>query len=44
MNHEELKELLNEKGFIDGWALNGEQLVLWFHDEDPPAPLTRPSE
>ena len=42
MNHSQLIELLNEAGFETGWALAGEILVLWEHDEDPPAPLTRP--
>jgi hypothetical protein len=42
MNHSQLIELLNEAGFETGWALAGEILVLWEHDADPPAPLTRP--
>jgi hypothetical protein len=33
---------LLDAGFTDGWALNGETLVLWEHDVEPPAPLTRP--
>ena len=40
--HLELVNLLIAAGFSDGWALNGSQLVLWEHDQDPPAPLTRP--
>jgi hypothetical protein len=44
MTHEELKELLLEKGFDSGWALSGETLILWQHDIDPPAPLVRPHE
>ena len=35
-------QLLLDAGFTDGWALNGETLVLWEHDADPPPPLTRP--
>ena len=35
-------QLLLDAGFSEGWALNGETLVLWEHDTDPPAPLTRP--
>ena len=35
-------QLLLDAGFNEGWALDGETLVLWEHDADPPAPLTRP--
>jgi hypothetical protein len=35
-------ELLVNAGFTDGWALQGDVLVLWEHDAEPPAPLTRP--
>jgi hypothetical protein len=35
-------ELLLDAGFTDGWAVAGDVLVLWEHDEDPPPPLTRP--
>jgi len=44
MTHEELLQLLADSGFNTGWALLGEQLTIWEHDEDPPAPLTRPEE
>jgi hypothetical protein len=37
-------QLLLDKGFTDGWALSGDVLILWEHDTDPPAPLTRPTE
>ena len=37
-----LVQLLLDAGFTDGWAMAGETLMLWEHDEDPPAPLTRP--
>jgi len=40
--HKELVEKLLEAGFTTGWALNGAELVLWEHEQDPPAPLTRP--
>jgi hypothetical protein len=40
----ELIELLLEAGFMNGWALSEDVLVLWEHDEDPPAPLTRPTD
>ena len=42
MTQKELIELLNIEGFPQGWAMSGETLILWEHDEDPPAPLTRP--
>jgi hypothetical protein len=42
MSHKELCELLIELGFDNGWALNGTDLVIWEHDAEPPAPLTRP--
>ena len=35
-------KLLRDNGFNDGWAMHDETLVIWEHDEDPPAPLTRP--
>ena len=44
MTHDELCKLLTDDGFESGWALNGETLVLWEHEQDPPAPLTRPTE
>ena len=37
-------QLLLDAGYTDGWAIAGDVLVLWEHDEDPPAPLTRPAE
>jgi hypothetical protein len=42
MTHEELLILLAESGFDTGWVLAGEELTLWEHDADPPAPLKRP--
>ena len=42
VTHEECLELLKEKGFTFGYALLGENLILWEHEQDPPAPLTRP--
>ena len=41
MTHLELVALLRDKDFTDGWALSGDVLILWEHDENPPAPLTR---
>ena len=43
MTHEELAKLLADAGFDSGWVLQGDQLLLWDHDENPPAPLTRPA-
>jgi hypothetical protein len=43
MTHEELLKLLADKGFDSGWVLTGDTLILWEHDQDPPAPLTRPA-
>jgi len=44
MTHQELNQLLLDAGFNTGWALSGDTLILWEHDTEPPAPLTRPSE
>jgi hypothetical protein len=42
--HDELAEMLVAAGFDGGWVLVGETLTVWEHDENPPAPLTRPTE
>jgi hypothetical protein len=42
MTHLELIELLIDAGFNEGWSLENETLTLWLHDQEPPAPLTRP--
>jgi hypothetical protein len=44
MIHDPLDELLRDAGFTDGWAISDGVLVLWEHDEEPPAPLVRPNE
>jgi hypothetical protein len=44
MTNNPMADLLIEAGYTDGWAISGETLVLWEHDTDPPAPLTRPTE
>ena len=44
MTHDELLQLLADAGFDSGWVLAGEELTLWEHDENPPAPLTRPAD
>jgi hypothetical protein len=42
MTHKELIDLLIEKGFTEGWALSGTDLVIWEHEENPPKPLKKP--
>ena len=42
MTHDEARELLKVNGFIDGWVLQGDKLIIWEHRENPPAPLIRP--
>jgi len=42
MSENEIVALLLEKGFTSGWAVAEQKLVLWEHDEEPPAPLKRP--
>jgi len=42
MIHKELIDLLIEKGFTEGWALSGTDLVIWEHEENPPKPLKKP--
>ena len=37
-----MAKLLRDAGYETGWALLGDELTIWEHDEDPPAPLTRP--
>lgn len=37
-------QLLLDAGFTDGWAVAGDELILWEHEEEPPAPLVRPAE
>ena len=37
-----MHQLLLDNGYSDGWAMSEETLLVWEHDEDPPAPLTRP--
>ena len=43
MTHDQLLQLLADAGFNTGWILAGEELTLWEHDAEPPAPLTRPT-
>jgi hypothetical protein len=36
------EKLLIDAGFENGWALAGEDLILWEHETEPPKPLKRP--
>jgi hypothetical protein len=38
-----MAKLLRDAGYETGWALLGDELTIWQHDEDPPAPLKRPA-
>ena len=38
------ESFLLDNGFESGWVLSGETLILWEHEEEPPAPLVRPTE
>ena len=42
MNNPAMVQLLEVAGFSSGWALHEDTLILWEHEQDPPAPLTRP--
>ena len=42
MTNDDLVQLLLDAGFDSGWVIAGTELVLWEHQDDPPAPLTRP--
>jgi hypothetical protein len=35
-------QLLLDASFDSGWTLSDDTLILWEHDQDPPAPLKRP--
>ena len=37
-----LCQMLHEKGFSHGWVIQGDTLTVWEHEDEPPAPLTRP--
>lgn len=38
-----MAQLLIDAGYTDGWGITGDVLVLWEHDDEPPAPLERPN-
>ena len=42
MTHLELIQILKDAGITDGFCLHGDTIVIWEHEQDPPAPLTRP--
>ncbi len=37
-----MSQMLIDAGYDTGWAVAGDVLILWEHEEDPPKPLTRP--
>jgi len=41
--HNKLVQKLLNAGFDNGWALAGDELILWEHEAEPPKPLTRPA-
>jgi hypothetical protein len=43
MINDPIEQILRNAGFTDGWALSDGALILWEHDEEPPAPLERPA-
>ena len=42
MTTDEATELLLSKGYVNGWAVCLDQLLLWEYEEDPPKPLKKP--
>lgn len=42
MSNDEAVKLLLDAGFDSGWVVSDGVLILWEHNENPPAPLTRP--
>jgi hypothetical protein len=42
MTNQEATELIKNAGFEGGWTLIEDVLIQWEHNQDPPAPLTRP--
>ena len=42
MTNDEATQLILNSGVVGGWTLYGDVLTVWEHDQDPPAPLTRP--
>ena len=37
-----LIQILLDAGFDRGWAIRNDKLVVWEHEQDPPAPFVRP--
>jgi len=42
LNISPMVKVLTDAGFSTGWALSGDELILWEHEAEPPKPLTRP--
>jgi hypothetical protein len=43
MSNDETVKLLLDAGFHSDWVVSDGKIILWEHDENPPAPLTRPT-
>jgi hypothetical protein len=41
--HQKTVKMLIDAGYESGWALLGNVLTIWEHEENPPKPLTRPA-
>jgi hypothetical protein len=42
LNISPMVKVLTDAGFPTGWALQGDVLILWEHEAEPPKPLKRP--
>jgi hypothetical protein len=42
MTTAEATKVLLDAGFDSGWVVSDGVLLLWEHEQDPPAPLARP--
>jgi hypothetical protein len=38
----EAAQILIDNGFSTGWVLHDTELVLWEHEQEPPAPFKKP--
>ena len=43
MTNDEATQIILNAGIVGGWTLMGDVLTLWEHEEEPPAPLVRPT-
>lgn len=44
MTDDQIIQLLLDAGFNSGWAVSGGKLILWEHEQDPPASLISSNE